>query len=88
MVRAARKHGIDIRDRSQAQKAALKNGRHKHPTKGKKRDSETKKKISESQGKVWDSLSAEERQKRSNIGKESWNKKTEQEKRLGKDQEK
>ena len=41
VVRAARKHGIDIRDRSEAQKAALKNGRHKHPTKGKKRSNKT-----------------------------------------------
>tara|TARA_A100001515_G_scaffold145062_2_gene151672 strand:+ start:9583 stop:10365 length:783 start_codon:yes stop_codon:yes gene_type:complete len=78
--RDAKKFGIRIRSRSESAKIALDRGRSKHPTKGKKRDSETKKKISESQGKVWDSLSAEERQKRSNIGKESWNKKTEQEK--------
>ena len=79
-IRDAKKFGIRIRSRSESAKIALDRGRSKHPTKGKKRDSETKKKISESQGKVWDSLSAEERQKRSNIGKESWNKKTEQEK--------
>jgi hypothetical protein len=42
---------------------------------------EVKNKISESQGKVWDSLSTEDREKRSEIGKQSWENKSEKEKR-------
>ena len=42
--RDAKKFGIRIRSRSESAKIALDRGRSKHPTKGKKRDSETKKK--------------------------------------------
>jgi very-short-patch-repair endonuclease len=73
--------GIQIRTRSDAAKAALESGRAKHPTKGLKRSDETKLKISESQGKVWDSLSKDERILRSEIGKRSWNSKSDSEKR-------
>jgi hypothetical protein len=37
-----------IRDKSEAQKAALKSGRHKHPTKGTERSLEVKQKIAAS----------------------------------------
>ena len=40
VVRAAKKLGIQPRDKSQAQKLALESGRHDHPTKGKERGSE------------------------------------------------
>ena len=73
--------GIEIRTRSDAAKVALKSGRSKHPTQGTKRSDETRLKISESQGKVWDSLSEEERGVRSSIGKKAWDSKTESEKR-------
>lgn len=76
------KNGRELRDKSTAQKNALKKGVSKHPTKGKKRSEETKLKISESQGQVWESLTPEERAYRSLLGKESWNKKTEEEKQL------
>jgi very-short-patch-repair endonuclease len=79
--RDANKFGINIRNRSQAAKIALNEGRSEHPTKGKGHDESTRLKISESQGKVWDSLDDSERQKRSEIGKQSWNKKSEAEKR-------
>ena len=79
--RDASKLGIQIRSRSEAAKVALHSGRAEHPTKGKSHTEETKIKISESQGKVWDSLTDEGRTLRSNIGKESWEKKTESEKR-------
>ena len=69
-----------MKDKSSAQKNALKQGVAAHPTKGKKRSEKTKLKISESQAKVWDNLSDEERLQRSLIGKESWNKKTLEEK--------
>jgi len=74
------KNGCEMKDKSAAQKNALKKGVASHPTKGKKRSDETKLKISESQAKVWDNLSNEERLQRSLIGKESWNKKTLEEK--------
>ncbi|MHA2218365.1 MAG: NUMOD3 domain-containing DNA-binding protein, partial [Candidatus Hodarchaeales archaeon] len=74
------KNGCEMKDKSAAQKNALKQGVAAHPTKGKKRSEKTKLKISESQAKVWDNLSNEERLQRSLIGKESWNKKTLEEK--------
>jgi hypothetical protein len=40
--------GFKLRDKSAAQKAALKSGRHKHPTKGKKHTLEVRLKISAS----------------------------------------
>jgi very-short-patch-repair endonuclease len=54
--RDAKKLGVVSRSKSDAQKTALSEGRREHPTKGKKLSDETKLKISESQGKVWDSL--------------------------------
>lgn len=80
--RLASKLGIESRSKSQAQALALSNGRHDHPTKGTKRPEETKLKISESQGKVWDSLDEKEREERSKIGVESWKKKSKLEKEL------
>ena len=79
--REAKKFGIKSRTKSGAQKEALKSGRSLHPTEGKELTEDTKLKISECQGSIWDNLSEEERKKRSLIGKESWNKKTEKEKR-------
>ena len=70
--RDASKLGIEIRTRSQAAKIALECGRSEHPTQGKGHTEETKLKISESQGKVWDSLDDQERLVRSQIGKVSW----------------
>ena len=78
--RDAAKLGISSRDKSEAQKIAISAGRSKHPTEGMMRNSATKKKISESQGKVWDNLTEEEREYRSEIGKNAWDKKTEKEK--------
>ena len=74
VVRAARKYGIDIRDRSEAQKAALKNGRHKHPTKGKKRSQEVKEKISDTVYSFWENIDDDNRQERSLKAKQNWDK--------------
>lgn len=74
--RDAKKLGIQSRSKSEAQKVALDEGRNEHPTKGKRHSAETKKKISSSQGQVWDNLTEEEKALRSQIGLESWNKKT------------
>ena len=78
--RILNKGGVALRNKSEAQKNAIKSGRSDHPTKGKKRSDETKLKISESQGQVWDTLNKEERDRRSKIGKSSWDKKSEVEK--------
>lgn len=78
--RDAKKLGVKSRSKSDAQKTALSEGRREHPTKGKKLSDATKLKISESQGKVWDSLTDEEKLYRSQIGREAWNSKTDDEK--------
>lgn len=79
--RDASRLGIKIRSRSDAAKVALDTGRSKHPTEGKAHSEKTKLQISESQGKVWDSLGEEEKAFRSEIGKKSWEKKSEIEKK-------
>ena len=79
--RILNKGGVSLRSKSEAQKNAIKEGRSDHPTEGKKRSDETKLKISESQGHIWDSLSKKERARRSEIGKKSWEKKSDSEKR-------
>jgi very-short-patch-repair endonuclease len=74
--RDAEKLGMESRDKSMAQKVAISEGRHEHPTKGKQQSESTKIKISESQGKVWDEMDELERAYRSQIGTDAWNKKT------------
>jgi very-short-patch-repair endonuclease len=66
------KHGVEIKDRSAAQKLALKKGRSKHPTDGMKRDEATKIKISSKLVKHWDELDDEERERRSLESKKRW----------------
>ena len=80
--RIANKLGVKSRDKSDAQKVALSSGRQIHPTKGKQTSDETKIRISEAQGKVWDSLSEEDREVRSRIGKDAWDSKTDAEKEV------
>ena len=79
--RILRKNGIPLRSKSAAQKNALKKGRASHPTKGKTQSDTTRRKISDSQGRVWDDMGDEERQKRSDTGRDAWNKKSEEEKK-------
>lgn len=43
--RELKTYGFELRDKSAAQKAALKSGRHKHPTRGKRRPMEVRLKI-------------------------------------------
>ena len=64
--------GVIMRTKSEAQKEALDNNRHTHPTKGKKRSETTKIKISESVAKKWSNMPEEERGRRSKIAKENW----------------
>ena len=74
------KHGIKLRSAKSAQKNALKKGRAVHPTAGSSMSEETKQKISETQGKIWDSLNKKEKQYRSEIGKAAWDQKSDEEK--------
>tara|TARA_B100001059_G_C17829665_1_gene583757 strand:+ start:1111 stop:1875 length:765 start_codon:yes stop_codon:yes gene_type:complete len=67
------KHGVEIKDRSAAQKLALKKGRSKHPTDGTKRTEETKIKISSQLVKHWDDLDDSEKERRSLESKKRWN---------------
>lgn len=70
--RDAKKFNIKIRDKSEAQKNALKSGKHSHPTKGKKRPENTKMKIGQSVMQSWDNLSDKELEKRKDIARYNW----------------
>ena len=67
-------NGIELRSKSDAQKEALKSGRHSHPTKGKVRTEDVKDKISISLEKTWANLPKKERKRRSKLAKEQWEK--------------
>jgi very-short-patch-repair endonuclease len=66
------KEGAEIRDKSEAQKLALKSGRHKHPTEGTVRPEEFRIAISEKLKDHWGSLDDTERKRRSDLAKEQW----------------
>lgn len=66
------KHGYDIRGKSEAQKAALKNGLSVHPTAGKKRSEEEKNSISLGVSKRWQNLPDEAKNEFSRAAKERW----------------
>lgn len=70
--RDAKKFGITIRNKSEAQENALKTGKHKHPTKGEKRDENTKVKIGLSVMKAWDDLDDSQLEERKNKSKLAW----------------
>jgi hypothetical protein len=63
---------IPIRDKSDAQKNALKSGKHKHPTKGQNRSEEIKNKIGMGVMRSWDSLDDDALNKRKLKAKEAW----------------
>ena len=68
------KHGYKLKDKSQAQKNALKSGRCTHPTAGKKRTQDEKLRISEGMETHWEKMTEEQRQDRVNQAKERWKK--------------
>jgi very-short-patch-repair endonuclease len=70
--RDAVKFGIEIRDKSEAQKNALETGSHCHPTKGKKRSEKTKEQIGMSVMKSWDNLSENELDARKEQSRKNW----------------
>lgn len=67
------KNGVQLDDRSKAQKKALEAGRSIHPTQGKQRSEETKIKISDGVHKNWDGISEETRKMRVDKAREQWN---------------
>lgn len=66
------RHGYQLKDKSEAQKAALENGRSAHPTAGKKRTEAEKIAISQSLVTYWEEMSDNEREKRIKQAKENW----------------
>ncbi|NBU33436.1 hypothetical protein EBZ38_14380 [bacterium] len=78
--RDAKKFNIPIRDKSEAQKNALKTGKHKHPTKGTKRDDSTKTKIGTSIVRFWDNMDEQELNQRKILAKKNWDNLTEDQK--------
>ncbi len=78
--RDAIKFQIPIRDKSEAQKNAIKTGNTQHPTKGKKRPESTKQKIGLSVLENWESMSEDEIKKRKVKAKKQWNSMDEQDK--------
>ena len=70
--RDAVKFGIEIRDKSEAQKNALKTGKHNHPTKGKERSDSTKAKIGKGVMNSWDQLTDKELNDRKDKAKLKW----------------
>lgn len=70
--RDAKKFGIAVKSRAEAQQLALKSGRSKHPTKGKNRSLETKEKISNKIRESWENFSDKELQRRSKLSKQQW----------------
>jgi hypothetical protein len=71
---------IPVRDKSEAQKNALKTGKHKHPTKGSVRSDDTKNKIGMGVMKSWEDLDDNELNNRKLKAKEAWNNLDEDEK--------
>lgn len=70
--RDAIKFKINIRDKSEAQKNALKTGKHKHPTKGSKRTEDTKMKIGKTVMETWEHSSEKEKNTRKKRAKKLW----------------
>jgi len=68
------KSGLALRNKSDSQRIALKEGRATHPTEGKERDDETKAKISESVAVKWQGFSDKKREKMRDSFKKSWKK--------------
>lgn len=71
---------ITIRNKSEAQKNALKTGKANHPTQGQQRPEETKQKIGLSILKSWENIDDKELKKRKNKAKINWENKSEDEK--------
>ena len=80
--RDAKSLDIQIRDKSEAQKNALKTGSHKHPTKGTQRSTETKEKIGKAIVELWDNMDDATIEDRKQKCRERWDQLSEDDKRL------
>ena len=78
--RDAIKFKINIRDKSEAQKNALKSGKTQHPTQGKERTADTKLKIGLSVLKSWETMDETSIQRRKDKARKNWDNKSEDEK--------
>jgi very-short-patch-repair endonuclease len=74
------KYGKILRSKSEAQKNALKTGKHKHPTKGHRRPEAIRIRISAGVSKAWDNLSETDKQQRIEFAREQWAKLSEDDK--------
>ena len=70
--RALKTLGVALKTKSEAQSVALKQGRHKHPTRGKKRSVIDKINISEGMSKYWVDMDDPERDRRVALAKDQW----------------
>lgn len=80
ILRDAKKFNIKIRSKTEAQKNALKTGKHKHPTKGKARSNDEKTKIGMSLVKTWDNMDEKTKEKRKQKARDQWNNMSDDEK--------
>lgn len=80
ILRDAKSFNVPIRTKSEAQKNALKTGKHKHPTKGKERSEDIKNKIGKSVMSAWENLTESELNDRKAKAQENWSKLTEDKK--------
>jgi hypothetical protein len=80
IMRLLKKEGIELRNKSEAQKNALEIGRNKHPTEGTKRTFETKAKISQAIIDNWENLDEKVKDERIKRLTDLWESKTEAEK--------
>ena len=72
--------GVPLRDRSSAQTVAIKQGRHEHPTRGKRRTDSEKIAISNGMSSYWGNMEEEERERRSLLSKKQWEEMSEEDK--------
>lgn len=74
------KHGVELKDKSEAQKNAIKSGKSIHPTLGKTRSQEEKLKISSGIKKYWQEMDDETYNKKVKDAKTRWQNMSEKEK--------
>jgi very-short-patch-repair endonuclease len=72
IARLRHRYGIASRDKSMAQKLALEQGRHSHPTKGRSRSEGERLQISEGVARAWEVKSNEDRQEHIAKAKRQW----------------
>jgi len=79
--RILKKNGQPLRSRSESQSLAIKNGRAKHPTKGRQRNEDEKLKISLGVEKAWQNMSEKDRKRFCKSAKNRWDNMDPQKKR-------